>query len=395
VYNLTGSYTGTTGAYAVTFTLPEGCRVQFNGQKYSVTANAGTDVYFDNFKVTMSPSGNGSMKIATTSGTMAVEYSTFGKWPAYGSLNNVSTTINTTYSYLNSAWSYLEFGDVQTTYLRNTANNRVYKISMLVGQFYLNNLYRIERFDTTGLSTASAAYGAAGTAVSLDNIKVRLSTGGNRQLEFATVSGTSTLAVGAMQYGAPQISTDMNYPPASFTTTFATPSNTLNLGAGHVEVLYIYDNTNSKVYKAEVITGTGFNNTIKLERVDVNLPCRQAKLAVRGTSVTVNNVIVNTTSSGILHTQLGSTTGTIPFIGSAFEIFPVNGYAASTNGTGTITTSIVLYAASASSNLVATGQEGESFMRDNNTNTWYRLVLVGNYNGGGAGVPSLISLEQL
>jgi hypothetical protein len=118
----------------------------------------------------------------------------------------------------------------------------------------------------------------AGTAVQLDNIKIRIPTSGNRSMQIATVSGTiyisgtapdlftltipgTTGIVGstsAYSIANIAVSTSFSYVASSADFPFH----------GSVQRFLFCDNTNRKSYRVTWIVGNGYNNNIiEIERI--------------------------------------------------------------------------------------------------------------------------------
>jgi hypothetical protein len=121
----------------------------------------------------------------------------------------------------------------------------------------------------TGKGFASG-YVNAGTFVTLDNLKFSVTTGGQRGLCCATVSGTAVLSISSSYSvvgGANGTSTQ--WPGATYTTT---PSGSWfgyhfpNAGDGSVYLANDY--TNGRVYRITLLIGLGYNNNfISIERL--------------------------------------------------------------------------------------------------------------------------------
>lgn len=122
----------------------------------------------------------------------------------------------------------------------------------------------------TGIKGFASAYVNAGQFVTLDNLKFTVTTGGQRGLSCATVSGTVTVTIsanyalfGGANGGATQ------YPGATYTTT---PSGSWfgwsfpNAGDGSTYL--INDYTNKRFYRVTLMIGVSYNNNfISIERL--------------------------------------------------------------------------------------------------------------------------------
>jgi hypothetical protein len=101
----------------------------------------------------------------------------------------------------------------------------------------------------------------AGTFVTMDNLKATVTTGGNRGLSLATVSGTNGYLVGATNAlsGGPGGSSGS----VSLTTTASTSVFGWNfLGAGDIATYILTDTTNSRAYRITLQIGSGYNNNL-------------------------------------------------------------------------------------------------------------------------------------
>lgn len=116
----------------------------------------------------------------------------------------------------------------------------------------------------------ASGYVNAGQFVTLDSLKFSVTTGGQRGLCCATVSGTVTLSISAtygMVGGSSGSAT--TYPGSSYTTT---PSSSWfgwsfpNAGDGSVYLVNDYNN--QRFYRVTLMIGAGYNNNfISIERL--------------------------------------------------------------------------------------------------------------------------------
>jgi hypothetical protein len=116
--------------------------------RVSGLVNAGVDVTLGNLKVRMSTSGNRSLQVSTVSGTYSVYgssvYSTGG--PGGTSItDNAPFTITTTPTYINAAYNFTLGGYTDTWLLMSTSSNIAWRITLIVGSGYSNNMISIER----------------------------------------------------------------------------------------------------------------------------------------------------------------------------------------------------------------------------------------------------------
>jgi hypothetical protein len=113
--------------------------------------NAGTFVTLDNLKATVTTSGNRGLALSTTVGTIS---SYIGGYTTY---NSGSFTYNTTsgaspYSITTSTgnssifnWNFTNASDTAIYHVNDLTNNRFYRITMMIGPGYNNNMISIER----------------------------------------------------------------------------------------------------------------------------------------------------------------------------------------------------------------------------------------------------------
>jgi len=139
------------------------CMYYYNGQQWmstlnaiTVLADAGDVVQLDNLKVRFSSSGNRSLEISTVSGSITVSGSTFnlfvsssvGGTGGIGSETGIgfaSTTVGTSWMYLQSAANFLYHGSIQRCFINDQTNNKCYRVTCIVGSGYFDNTIEIER----------------------------------------------------------------------------------------------------------------------------------------------------------------------------------------------------------------------------------------------------------
>lgn len=111
--------------------------------------NQGQPVVMDNIQVQMALSGNRSLQIKTITGTLTFAVSAQSTYFAVGASHQgysagVSLTANTTFQWI-LPWSFVTAGDTATYSLLDQTNNRVYRLTLIVGQNWNNNFIQIER----------------------------------------------------------------------------------------------------------------------------------------------------------------------------------------------------------------------------------------------------------
>ena len=96
----------------------------------------------------MATSGNRSLQIKSLSGTFIARASGFTPYYSGGNqftyFANVGLTVTTTYQYI-VAWSFPTEGDTAIYHIHDTTNGRAYRITLIVGSGYINNIISIER----------------------------------------------------------------------------------------------------------------------------------------------------------------------------------------------------------------------------------------------------------
>ena len=109
--------------------------------------NAGVAVTLGDIQVQLSTGGARSLQIKTT-GTaftgMVSAYTTYAS-NAYTYFSEVTQAINGTYGYIGAAWGFGADGDLVNYFVRDTTNQRFYRITLMVGPSYTNNFISIER----------------------------------------------------------------------------------------------------------------------------------------------------------------------------------------------------------------------------------------------------------
>jgi hypothetical protein len=114
--------------------------------RVSGIVNAGAFVTMDNLNATVTTSGNRGLSLATVSGTVtgfvSSSYSlvTGGANGAAGSISLTTTPSSSIQGY-----NFTSEGDTAIYVVRDNTNNRVYRITMMIGGAYNNNFISIER----------------------------------------------------------------------------------------------------------------------------------------------------------------------------------------------------------------------------------------------------------
>ena len=112
--------------------------------------NAGTAVTLGDIQVQMSTSGSRSLQIRTTGSSftgMASAHTTYSNG-SYTYYSDKSFTVDANYGYIGGVtWSFGTDGDLSVYYVRDTTNQRFYRLTLMVGNVtaYTNNFISIER----------------------------------------------------------------------------------------------------------------------------------------------------------------------------------------------------------------------------------------------------------
>jgi hypothetical protein len=105
-------------------------------------ANAGVAVAVGSrLRVQVPTSGNRSLQLSTASGSIVVSGLTY--YNASGAPASISTTLTTTWVHAVSTWNFGTAGSVQTIMLLD-ANGQKWKITMVIGDSYNNNVFTVE-----------------------------------------------------------------------------------------------------------------------------------------------------------------------------------------------------------------------------------------------------------
>lgn len=103
-------------------------------------------------QVQMAPAGESrSLQIRTTGTSfsgMVSAYTTYNGASgsnAFTFFSDVTQTINSTFAHLGVSWGFAQSGDVANYFLRDTTNQRFYRITLMVGASWNNNFISIER----------------------------------------------------------------------------------------------------------------------------------------------------------------------------------------------------------------------------------------------------------
>lgn len=115
-------------------------------------ADAGVAVSFGDLQATVSTGGSRSLVIRTTGqsfSSMASAYTTYNGATganAFTYYSDKSQTVNSIWNYPGGVtWSFGHEGDVAIYYIRDYTNGRFFRITVMIGPNYLNNMISIEK----------------------------------------------------------------------------------------------------------------------------------------------------------------------------------------------------------------------------------------------------------
>ena len=119
--------------------------------KIAKFVDAGVPVVFGDIQVQMATVGSRSLQIKTTGTSfvgMVSAYTTYNGASGTNSFtyfSDITQTVNSTFAHLGTTWGFAQSGDVAVYYLRDTTNLRFYRITLMVGPSYFNNMISIEK----------------------------------------------------------------------------------------------------------------------------------------------------------------------------------------------------------------------------------------------------------
>ncbi len=119
--------------------------------KIAKFVDAGVPVVFGDIQVQMATGVSRSLQIKTTGISfvgMVSAYTTYNGASGTNSFtyfSDITQTVNSTFAHLGTTWGFAQSGDVAVYYLRDTTNLRFYRITLMVGPSYFNNMISIEK----------------------------------------------------------------------------------------------------------------------------------------------------------------------------------------------------------------------------------------------------------
>jgi hypothetical protein len=115
--------------------------------KIAKFVDAGVPVVFGDIQVQMATGGSRSLQIRTTGTSFTGRVSAYTTYAggSFTYFSEVNQTINSTFAYLGTSWSFGGDGAVAVYYLRDTTNSRFYRITLMTGAGYLANMISVEK----------------------------------------------------------------------------------------------------------------------------------------------------------------------------------------------------------------------------------------------------------
>jgi hypothetical protein len=119
--------------------------------KIAKFVNEAVPVRFGDIQVQMAPSGlSRSLQIKTTGTSFTAEVSAYTAYKSNGNnaftyFSNITQTVTGTFAHIGTTWGFATDGDVAMYYVRDTTNSRFYRITLMVGPGFSNNMISIEK----------------------------------------------------------------------------------------------------------------------------------------------------------------------------------------------------------------------------------------------------------
>jgi hypothetical protein len=138
-----------TASFATTSTTSSFVTGEPNGRSsnfISARVNAGVEIRLDNLKVRIPTSGNRGLAIGAVSTSFTADLNGWygsGNITAGGSSDNLTYT--TTFSTSLFNWNFVAAGAGAQYNIHDLTNGRFYRVTMMIGVGYINNMISIER----------------------------------------------------------------------------------------------------------------------------------------------------------------------------------------------------------------------------------------------------------
>jgi hypothetical protein len=99
----------------------------------------------------MAPNGSSrSLQIKTTGTNFTAEVSAYTAYKSNGNngftyFSNATQTVTNTFAHIGATWGFATDGDLAVYYIRDSTNSRFYRVTLMVGPGYSNNMISIEK----------------------------------------------------------------------------------------------------------------------------------------------------------------------------------------------------------------------------------------------------------
>ena len=117
--------------------------------KVAKFVDAGVPVSFGDIQVILTTGGARSLQIKTTGASFSATVTALTSYNNNANLftyfSGMTQTVNSTYAYIGSAWSFVGNGDVAIYYVRDTTNSRFFRITLMIGPGYNGSMISIEK----------------------------------------------------------------------------------------------------------------------------------------------------------------------------------------------------------------------------------------------------------
>jgi hypothetical protein len=119
--------------------------------KIAKFVNEAVPVILGDIQVQMAPNGSSrSLQIKTTGTSLTAEVSAYTAYKsnsnnAFTYFSNITQIVTGTFAHIGTTWGFATDGDVAVYYVRDTTNSRFYRITLMVGPGFSNNMISIEK----------------------------------------------------------------------------------------------------------------------------------------------------------------------------------------------------------------------------------------------------------
>ncbi len=119
--------------------------------KIAQFVNEAVPVILGDIQVQMAPNGSSrSLQIKTSGTNFTAEVSAYTAYKSNGNngftyFSNATQTVTNTFAHIGTTWGFATDGDLAVYYIRDTTNSRFYRVTLMVGPGYSNNMISIEK----------------------------------------------------------------------------------------------------------------------------------------------------------------------------------------------------------------------------------------------------------